>query len=103
MNKLSFTTLNVRGLNSSRKRRAIFRQLHINKNSIIFLQETYSSTEQEKLWNNKHILIDGKSVYWKEWHDAGILRTKDLLDESNRFITPNKFLIKTGLKVPFDH
>ena len=53
------------------------------------------------LWNNKHILIDGKSVYWKEWHDAGILRIKDLLDESNRFIIPNKFLIKTGLKVPF--
>ena len=48
MNKLSFTTLNVRGLNNSRKRRAIFRQLHINKYSIIFLQETYSSTEQEK-------------------------------------------------------
>ena len=53
------------------------------------------------LWNNKHILIDGKSVYWKEWHDAGILRIKDLLDESNRFFTPYKFLIKTGLKVPF--
>ena len=53
------------------------------------------------IWNNKHILIDGKSVYWKEWHDAGILRIKDLLDESNRFITPNKFLIKTGLKAPF--
>ena len=45
------------------------------------------------IWNNKHILIDGKSVYWKEWHDAGILRIKDLLDKSNRFITPNKFLL----------
>ena len=54
------------------------------------------------IWNNKHILIDGKSVYWKEWHDAGILRIKDLLDESNRFITRNKFLIKTGLKAPFN-
>ena len=53
MNKLSFTTLNVRGLNSSRKRRAIFRQLHINKFSIIFLQETYGSTDQEKVWGNE--------------------------------------------------
>ena len=42
-----------------------------------------------------------RDLYWKEWHDAGILRIKDLLEESNRFITPNKFLIKTGLKVPF--
>ena len=41
MNKLTFITLNVRGLKSSRKRRAIFRQLHVNKYSIIFLQETY--------------------------------------------------------------
>ena len=32
------------------------------------------------LWNNKHILIDGKSVYWKEWHEAGILKIKELLD-----------------------
>ena len=53
MNKLSFTTLNVRGLNSSRKRRAIFRQLQINKYSIVFLQATYSSTQQEKVWSNK--------------------------------------------------
>ena len=36
------------------------------------------------LWNNKHILIDGKSVYWKEWHEAGILRIKDLLDEKKQ-------------------
>ena len=49
----------------------------------------------------KHILIDGKSVYWKEWHEAGILRIKDLLDENNKFLTFDKFRLKTGLKVPF--
>ena len=53
------------------------------------------------LWNNKHILIDGKSVHWKEWHEAGILRIKDLLDENNRFLTLDKFFSKTGLKAPF--
>ena len=53
------------------------------------------------LWNNNHILIEGKSVYWKEWHDAGVFRIKDLLDKSNRFITRNKFRIKTGLEAPF--
>ena len=52
------------------------------------------------LWNNKHILIDDKSVYWKEWHEAGILRIKDL-NENNRFLTLDKFLLKTGLKAPF--
>ena len=53
------------------------------------------------VWNNRHILIDGKSVYWKEWHEAGIIRIKDLLDENNGFLTPDKFLLKTGLKAPF--
>ena len=53
------------------------------------------------LWNNRHILIDGKSVYWKEWHEAGIIRIKDLLDENNGFLTLDKFLLKTGLKAPF--
>ena len=43
-----------------------------------------SVLENVILWNNKHILIDGKSVYWKEWREAGILRIKDLLDEKKQ-------------------
>ena len=43
-------TLNVRGLNSSRKRRQVFRLLHLQRSDIIFLQETYSSTETIKRW-----------------------------------------------------
>ena len=43
-------TLNVRGLNSSRKRRQVFRWLHLQRSDIIFLQETYSSTETIKRW-----------------------------------------------------
>ena len=36
-----------------------------------------------------------------KWHEAGILRVKDLPDENNRFLTLDKFLLKTGLKAPF--
>ena len=39
---------------------SIFRQLHIKKYSIIFLQETYSSTDQEKIWSNEW----GSKVYF---------------------------------------
>ena len=53
MQRLSFITLNVRGINSSLKRRAIFRQLHNKDASVIFLQETYSSNNQEKLWSSE--------------------------------------------------
>ena len=40
------------------------------------------------LWNNKHITIEGNSVYWKEWHTAAIDRLEDLLDENNPFLGP---------------
>ena len=60
MDKLSLITLNVRGLNSSRKRRAIFRQLHHKNASIIFLKETYSTNNLEKVWSNEW----GNKIYF---------------------------------------
>ena len=42
--------MNVRGLNKSLKRRAVFRWLQHQNNSFIFLQETYSSKECENTW-----------------------------------------------------
>lgn len=55
MQKLSLITFNV-----SRKRRAIFRQLHNKKTSVIFLQGTYSSPEQEQIWRNEW----GSKIYF---------------------------------------
>ena len=43
-------SLNVRGLNGSRKRRQVFRWLHQRKSDIIFLQETYSSRDTIGRW-----------------------------------------------------
>ena len=59
--KLNFITLNVRGINSPRKRWAVFRQLHNKNASVIFLQETYSSNNQEKLWSNE---LGSKIHFW---------------------------------------
>ena len=42
--------INVRGLNKSLKRRAVFRWLHHQNSSFIFLQETYSLKECENIW-----------------------------------------------------
>ena len=46
-------SLNVRGLNSSRKRRQVFRWWHQQQSDIIFLQETYSSPESIKKWDTE--------------------------------------------------
>ena len=50
------------------------------------------------IWNGKK---NRKSVYWKEWHTAGIDRLEDLLDENNSFLGDHQFCRKTGLKPPF--
>ena len=46
-------SLNVRGLNSSRKRRQVFRWLHQQQSDTIFLQEAYSSPESIKRWETE--------------------------------------------------
>ena len=53
------------------------------------------------IWNNKNITIAGKSVYWENWHVAGILRIKDLLEEDGKFLSYGNFLRKFGLATPF--
>ena len=60
MDKLHCKSNNVRGLNSSRKRHAIFRQLHHKNASVIFLQETYSANNLEKVRSNEW----GSKIYF---------------------------------------
>lgn len=43
-------SVNIRGLNKSLKRRSVFRWLHHQNCSFVFLQETYSSKECENFW-----------------------------------------------------
>ena len=44
---LQIISFNVRGLNNIKKRTSIFRYLKIQKCDVAFLQETYSSLEEE--------------------------------------------------------
>ena len=48
--ELKILSLNVRGLNKATKRRQLFRWLHQQNSDVIFLQETYSSSQTIKLW-----------------------------------------------------
>ena len=36
---------------------------------------------REVLWNNKNIHINKKEVYYKQWHNKGIIMFHDILDE----------------------
>ena len=47
---VSDLSLNVRGLNKTTKQRQVFRWLHQQKSDVVFLQDTYSSAQNVKLW-----------------------------------------------------
>ena len=53
MTDFKLVSLNVRGLRSINKRKALFMWLTKQKADIVFLQETYSSIEDEKFWNTQ--------------------------------------------------
>lgn len=85
-------SLNVRGLNSSRKRRQVFRWLHQQQAEIIFLQETYSSPETikrwETEWGGKIVSSHGSS----ESHSRGVMILfKPRLDVNFEKITADKY------------
>ena len=52
--------MNVRGIRSSTKRKALFLWLNKQKADIIFLQETYSTKEVETIWKTQY---KGKMFY----------------------------------------
>ena len=83
-------SLNVRGLNGSRKRRQVFRCLHQQKSDTIFLQETYSSLDAigrwEAEWGGKIVSSHGSS------HSRGVMILfKPRLDVNIEKITEDKY------------
>ena len=54
--------------------------------------------ENEFLWNNKNILVNGKSLFLKDFFSAGIWYVEDFFDANNIEIKPFDFFIKIGIK-----
>lgn len=53
MSNLGLITLNVIGLRNATKRRAIFKSLRKKKVEVIFLQETHSTRDNERIWTSE--------------------------------------------------
>ena len=43
------------------------------------------------IWNNKNIIIDGKSVFWKDWFENGVVYIHDLINENGIGMSFNQF------------
>ena len=98
-------TLTVRGLNSSRKRRQVFRWLHLQRSDIIFLQETYSSTETIKRWEAEwggkvvasHGTTHSKGVMVMFKPKLNVIINKTLADNNGRYILAETSIDETNI------
>ena len=43
------------------------------------------------LWNNNEVTIGGKSLFYKQWYDAGIKTLPDIPDKEGKFMTFTAF------------
>ena len=53
------------------------------------------------LFNNKEILIDRKTFFYKSWFQKGIFRVHDLLTNNGAFLSHGEFTTKYNLKCNF--
>ena len=57
--------------------------------------------QQEILWNNRFIMISGKSIYYKTWVNRDILKVCDLLNTQGQFLCFEDFKCKFGVRCTF--
>ena len=57
--------------------------------------------ENEIIWNNRFIKIDGKSVFFPSWYRKGVVKIRDLLNDDRKFLSRVEFQEKYALQVNF--
>ena len=62
---------------------------------------TATDVLNEVLWNNMFILIDGKTICYKDWHAKGIVKVTHIVDDNGNTYTLNALQQKYGIKA--DH
>ena len=59
------------------------------------------SLQNEIIWNNRNIKIEGKTPFYKNWFEKNILRIKNLLQNDGSFLSFEQFSEKFHLETPF--
>ena len=55
----------------------------------------------QSIWFNEKLNINDKTVFYEKWCESGIFFINDLLDESNEWLTFNRFKEKFGIETFF--
>ena len=62
---------------------------------------TAKGFQNETVWNNRFIRIDGKPVFYASWYQKGIIKIHHLLNESYNFLLRSESQQKYGVSVDF--
>ena len=57
--------------------------------------------EHEIIWNNQNILVDKKSLFYKNWFHHDIVQVQDLLNVNREFLSLSDFKQKLNIDTPF--
>ena len=72
------------------------------KNLLDFNTEiTKDCNSEYVIWNNKHILIQGKSLFWREWYQKGIIYMHDLMNDNGSWMSFDQFSHTYGIRINF--
>ena len=63
--------------------------------------DTVEKIKNQIIWNNDQILVNNKSVYYKEFSEAGIMKIGDLFDVSGKIKSFNTLRIKQRSNIDF--
>ena len=70
------------------------------KKLICFTPESKEQILEEIIWNNNFIRINGSSVYYRQWHEAGITKVSDIF-KGDSFLNLNDFVSIFQIKTNF--
>ena len=62
---------------------------------------TKEEIENEILWNNHLVTIGRKSIFCRQWFNAGVKTLSDILDEEGKFLSSPEFRTKYKIKTNF--
>ena len=79
-----------------------YKELHNNWSELTKVNpNNIQAVQNQILWNNRYITIKNKPFTWKKWKDAGIIKVRDIIDESGIFLSQEQILDKYGIRINF--
>ena len=67
----------------------------------LYNNDITNNNNEQILWNNKYILIDKKSVFYKKWYDKGVIYVGDLKCPDGNILSFNQFIDKFSIDTSF--